>query len=82
VCWCASEALKYVKCNHNGGHDDFLHKCINVCKNHIANLALKASRFSQALLQGSPTRKWLLSLKVEAWYFTAKKLLKLINSTK
>jgi len=42
VC-CASEACKYKKRNHNGGHDDLLHNCNIVCKKHTADLALIAS---------------------------------------
>jgi len=50
------------------------------CKQHTADLALIASRFSQALLQESFTSKWWLSSKVKAWGFTKNKLLKLVIS--
>jgi len=51
---------------------------ISCSKKHTADLALVASRFSQALLQESFTSKWWLSSKVEAGNFTKNKLLKLI----
>jgi len=50
VCWCTLEVCKYKKRNHNGGHEDFLLQCTG-CKKHTADLALTASRFSQAFLQ-------------------------------
>ena len=51
VCWCTLEACKYTKRNHNSGHEGLLLKCNIGCKKHAADLALIASRFSQALLQ-------------------------------
>jgi len=48
-------------------------------KKHSADLALIASRFSQALSQESSTSKCWLSPKVETWNFTKNKLLKLVN---
>jgi len=51
-------------------------------KKHSADLALTASRFSQALSQESFTSKCWLSSNVETWNFTKNKLLKLVNSMK
>ena len=51
VCWCTLEVCEYEKRSHNGGHEDFLLKYNIGCKKHTADLALIASRFSQALLQ-------------------------------
>jgi len=51
VCWCTLEVCKYEKRNHNSDHEDLLFKCNVGCKKHTADLALIASRFSQALLQ-------------------------------
>jgi len=74
--------VKYKKRNHNDGHNDFLLNCSIGWKKHTADLALKASRFSQTLLKESFTSKWRLSFKVETWKSTKNKLLKLGNSTK
>jgi len=51
VCWCTLEVCKYKKRNHNGGHKDFLLKYNIGCRKHTTDLALIASRFSQAFLQ-------------------------------
>jgi len=51
VCWGTSKACKHRKRNRDGDQDDFLLKCNTGCKKHTADLALKASTFSQALLQ-------------------------------
>jgi len=82
VCWCASEAYKYEKRNHNDGYDDSLLNCNIGWKKHTADLALITSRFSQTLLQESFTSDRWLSFKVETWRFTKNKLLKLVNSMK
>ena len=37
LCWCTSEACKYKKRNHSGGHGDFLLNCNIDCKKHIAD---------------------------------------------
>jgi len=66
VYWCTSEACKYKKGNHNGSHDDFLLNGSIGCKTHSADLALTASRFSQALSQENFASKWWLSSSVEA----------------
>ena len=66
--------------NHNGGNDDFLLNCNIGCTKHTADLALIASRFSQALSQETFTSKWWFWSKVEAWNFTKNKLLKPVNS--
>jgi len=70
VFWCSSEGSKYKKCKCNDGQDDFLLNCIIGCKKHAVDLALTTSRFSQAFLQESFTRNWLLWFKVEPWNFT------------
>ena len=49
---------------------------------YTADLALIASRLSQALLQESFTSIWWLSFKVETWKFTKNKLLNLVSSRK
>jgi len=43
-------------------------------KKHTADLALIASRFSQALSQECFTRKWWLSFNAETWKFNKNKL--------
>jgi len=50
VCWYTSEARKYRKCNHNGGHNDFLLNCNISCKKHTANLGLKPPIFPLSVL--------------------------------
>jgi len=69
MCWCISEAYKYKKRCHIGGHDD-LFNCTIDCKKHTVDLALIASRFSKALLQERFTSKLWLWYKVEAWKLT------------
>jgi len=51
-------------------------------KKYAADLALKASRSSQVLLQETFTSKWWLSFKVETRKCTKNKLLKFVNSVK
>jgi len=71
VCWCLSKSCKHKKLSRNSGHDDILRNCILLpAKKHTADLALIASRFSEALLQDSLTSKRWLSSKVEALTFT------------
>ena len=55
---------------------------IVIAKSIQQDLPLKASRFSQALLQERCMSKWWLTYKVGAWNFTENKLLKLVNSLK
>ena len=56
--------------------------CKTACNKHIADLALIASRFSQALLQENFTSKWWFWSRVQARNITKNKLLKLVNWTK
>ena len=79
MCWCTSEAYKYNKRNHNGGHDDFLLNFNIGCKKHTADLALTASWFSHALLRENLTIKWWLWSRAEARNFIKNKF---FNSTK
>jgi len=63
-CW-ISEAREFKKCNRDGGQVGFLLNWNIGCTRHTADLALIASRLSQALLHESLTSKWWLSSKVE-----------------
>ena len=56
ACFCTSWKSKYKKRNHKDGHDDSLLNCNIGWKKHTADLALKASSFSQTLLQESFTK--------------------------
>ena len=53
-----------------------------LAEKNIMQIALKASRFSQALSHESFTSKCWLSCKVETWNFTKSTLLKLVNLMK
>ena len=50
VCLCTLKACKY-KRNRDGIQDDFLLKCNTGCKKYAADLALTASKLSQAFYE-------------------------------